>query len=122
MHESLAQNYETGRNGLPGNGDAGSTSAWFVLASLSLYPVAPGSAAHEVGVAFYDRTEVVLNLVEQAATPFVIEVERADTGQSAVGGSLNGASLTVPLITHAQVVSGGKVGLSRGEEPGVWDR
>jgi putative alpha-1,2-mannosidase len=37
----MRKNYSLNPGGLPGNDDMGATSAWFVLASLGLYPVIP---------------------------------------------------------------------------------
>lgn len=36
--------YGTGPSGLPGNGDLGTMSAWYVFAALGIYPQAPGTA------------------------------------------------------------------------------
>jgi putative alpha-1,2-mannosidase len=44
--------------GLPGNDDLGSTSAWFVWMSLGLQPLVPGTAVTAVGVPAFDRVVV----------------------------------------------------------------
>jgi len=39
----MAQLYDTGPGGLPGNDDLGAMSAWYVWAALGLYPAVPGT-------------------------------------------------------------------------------
>ncbi|MEE2047241.1 glycoside hydrolase family 92 protein, partial [Nocardiopsis tropica] len=42
VREIAASQYGTGPSGLPGNDDLGTMSAWYVFASLGLFPQAPG--------------------------------------------------------------------------------
>lgn len=42
VREIIASQYGTGPAGLPGNDDLGTMSAWYVFASLGLFPQAPG--------------------------------------------------------------------------------
>jgi putative alpha-1,2-mannosidase len=40
VHAAVANQFGTGRGGLPGNDDSGGLSAWYVWATLGLFPVA----------------------------------------------------------------------------------
>lgn len=58
--------WSDGPGGLPGNDDLGGLSAWYVWASLGLYPLTPGTPA--VGVARPVFTEVVVRPSRGSAT------------------------------------------------------
>ncbi len=47
-------------NGEPGNDDLGAMSAWFVWASLGLYPSIPGTSTLTVNTPLFDRVEIAL--------------------------------------------------------------
>ena len=55
----LDHKYADSYNGLDGNDDAGTLSAWYVLSALGLYPVA-GSDKYELGAPLFKRAEVDL--------------------------------------------------------------
>ncbi|RFU85684.1 glycoside hydrolase family 92 protein [Streptomyces triticagri] len=50
--------YGTGPGGLPGNDDLGTMSAWYVFASMGLFPQEPGSAAMLYGTPSFERITV----------------------------------------------------------------
>lgn len=50
--------YTLGPNGLPGNDDLGSLSAWYILASIGLYPLTPGTAAMGLSTPAFDTVTV----------------------------------------------------------------
>ena len=45
-------------DGLPGNDDAGATSAWYVLSAAGIYPVSPGDLIYVIGSPVFDRTVI----------------------------------------------------------------
>ncbi|WP_373651663.1 GH92 family glycosyl hydrolase [Schlesneria sp. DSM 10557] len=53
----LANKYGTGANGLDGNDDGGTLSAWYVLSSLGLFPVA-GTDRYELGTLLWNQAEL----------------------------------------------------------------
>ncbi|HEY0982788.1 glycoside hydrolase domain-containing protein, partial [Schlesneria sp.] len=57
----LANKYGTGANGLDGNDDGGTLSAWYVLSSLGLFPVA-GTDRYELGTLLWDQAELKVGL------------------------------------------------------------
>lgn len=115
VHATMADAYGTGRDGLPGNDDAGSTSAWFVLAAAGLYPLAPGDTAWTVTPPLLDRITFVLDPVHQAAATLTIETE----GDGAYIDRIewNGESVDGPTIDHATLVGGGTLRVHLTTEP-----
>lgn len=60
VHRILRENYLDMPDGIPGNDDAGATSAWAVLSMMGLYTVDPTSLAYELIAPSFPR--VVLHL------------------------------------------------------------
>jgi putative alpha-1,2-mannosidase len=55
--------------GLPGNDDLGSTSSWYVLSAMGIYPICPGLPEYTVGVPAFDTLRIHL----QNGRDFVIK-------------------------------------------------
>jgi len=75
-----------GPDGLPGNDDLGATSAWYVWASLGLFPLTPGTSVVGIGPPAFD--EVVVRPSDGAATRIV----RRGTGGHVADVVVDGAS------------------------------
>ncbi len=90
--------YGTGRDGLAGNDDAGTLSAWYVFAALGLYPVA-GSDRYWLGSPMLTRAELAL-----PAGTLVIEAPAASPENVYVTAvTLDGQPLAGPYVTHGQL-------------------
>ena len=113
--------YSSGPDGLPGNDDAGSTSAWLVLSMLGIYPIAPGdgiwtlsaprftSATLHLHPGYYDGGTVRLEVVGDPSTEQYIE-----------SASWNGDPLLEPRIDHTTLAAGGVLEVVLGAEPSTW--
>lgn len=117
----LRHKYSDDEAGLDGNDDGGTLSAWYVLASLGIYPVA-GTDRYELTRPLWQRA--VIRLGDR---PLVITQETGSSSQpgslqdsKAAGGSapsvlpalhaeLNGQILQGTQISHRQLLSGGKL-------------
>lgn len=99
--EIQARIYRTDPDGLPGNDDGGTLSAWFVSSALGFYPVA-GTDRYVVGTALFDRV-VVRPEGDRPATTVIRQQSSADAGQR-VGVLRDGEPFTEPAITHAELV------------------
>jgi len=94
--------YGDGYDGLDGNDDAGTLSAWYVFSALGLYPVA-GSDRYQLGTPLFERAEVKLR-----DHPFVIEAENYAPNHAYVRKVwLNGQPLERTWLRHAEIEQGG---------------
>ena len=110
----LENKYGDGYDGLDGNDDGGTLSAWYVFSALGLYPVA-GSDRYELGAPLFERAEVRLK-----QRPLVIEAENHAANHSyARQVWLNGALLTRTSIRHAEIEAGGVLRFVMGNQPPV---
>jgi predicted alpha-1,2-mannosidase len=115
----VASAYAPTPSGLPGNDDAGATSAWLVFALVGFYPVTPGDGTYWLGSPHFDR--VVIHVDPAKGIDFVIEAKGAGSGAMYVqSATLNGAPLDVPRLSHADIVKGGKLELVMGDAPSTW--
>ena len=94
--------------------DAGTMSAWYVLASMGLYPVAPGVPAYSLHTPLYETATLMLQdgrtfeiRTDNPALPYI---------QSA---ALNGRPLDRAWLAHDEIVRGGTLEFVTGPEPSV---
>jgi predicted alpha-1,2-mannosidase len=57
----LEKNFGDGPEGLPGNDEGGSLSAWVVFSSLGFYPLCPGSGTYALGSPVFRDSKILLN-------------------------------------------------------------
>ncbi len=117
----MDEHFTVEAGGLPGNDDAGSMSAWFVLSALGLYPLAPGSPVYELGSPLVDRATVHLHPQHYDGGTFVIEaVGNSATNVYIQAAELNGTPLKRAWIAHDEIAAGGVLRLTMGPEPSTW--
>ena len=117
----LNKDFTSEPNGLPGNDDAGATSAWYVLAAMGLYPVAPGDGRYDVTSPIFTRVTLQLNPAFYKGETFVIEAPAAGAKNLYIkSATLNGEPLSKPMIEHKTIAAGGKLVLQLGPSPSSW--
>jgi predicted alpha-1,2-mannosidase len=102
-------------DGMPGNDDLGSMSAWYVWSALGFYPVTAGAPVYAVGSPLFEHATI---------TPVgggpVVNVDAP--GASLVGryiqsATIGDASLAKPWFTHGDLLDAGGVSFSMGATP-----
>lgn len=110
----LANRYTAGPEGLPGNDDYGTMSAWYTFGAIGLYPLT-GADYYFVGSPNVDRVrpmleyslcsmvldQAVLNLCGRTITFLAIDNSAENVYVSSV--TLNGAAIDTPFVTHEQL-------------------
>jgi predicted alpha-1,2-mannosidase len=102
-------------DGMPGNDDLGSMSAWYVWSALGFYPVTAGAPVYAVGSPLFEHATITPN----GGGP-VVNVEAP--GASLVGryirsAQLGEASLDKPWFTHEELLGAGGVSFTMGVTP-----
>ncbi|PRP91816.1 Glycosyl hydrolase family 92 [Enhygromyxa salina] len=112
------RHYGPGPDGLPGNDDAGTMSAWYVFASIGLYPL-PGSDGYWITAPIFERVELDLSDAAAPERRLAIVADGAGPGMIYVAGaSFNGVELERPWITWEQLRDeGGTLRLTLSDEP-----
>lgn len=92
VHGLLNKHFTNANDGIPGNDDAGTMSAWVVFAMMGIYPDTPGNTQYQVTVPSFDKTTLTLNANFYNGKKLIIEREGSKTGEIK-DISLNGTSI-----------------------------
>jgi predicted alpha-1,2-mannosidase len=114
----LSEGYRTGRDGLPGNDDAGAMSAWFVWTALGLFPN-PGHDWYYVGAPLFPAATLRL---AGDRTLRITAPGASDTNRYVRSVRLNGRALTGPWVRHQDLLRGGTLAYVLGSKPSTWGR
>ncbi len=109
------ERYDDDPAGLAGNDDAGTLSAWYVLAAAGLFPIA-GTDTYLVGSPRFTR--MTLHLAAGDLT-----IDAPATSEEAIyieAATLDATPITEPRLTHAQLAAGGLLQFDMSKQPGTW--
>jgi predicted alpha-1,2-mannosidase len=107
--------YTAGPDGIPGNDDGGTMSAWLLWSSLGFYPLA-GSDRYVIGAPLFPEAQIAV-----PGGTFTVEAQGvSDTNFYVQSATLNGAALTTPFLHHADLEAGGKLSFVMGPAPSTW--
>lgn len=102
----LSMQYKPTPDGLGGNDDCGQMSAWYMFSSMGFYPVAPGSETYSLGSPSVKSAR--LNL-ENGQTFTIEAINQGDKNVYVQKVLLNDKELTQPIITHSDIMKGGRL-------------
>lgn len=118
VRRALDRNFGVEPDGLPGNDDAGTMSAWFVFSAMGFYPVTPGLPEYRLGSPLFDRVTIHLSDTHHSGETFVIEASGNQSDAVYVrSASLNDQPLTSSTLAHSAITSGGLLRLQMGATP-----
>ena len=108
----LETKYGDRENGLDGNDDGGTLSAWYVLSSLGLFPTA-GTDRYEIGSPIWDRAEIMI----QDKRLTIVAENNAPKSPFVQTVWLNDVLLDRTWIRHHEIAGGGTLKFEMGEAP-----
>ncbi len=110
--------YKNTVEGLVGNEDVGQMSAWYVLAASGLHPVCPGENRYEITSPVFSRIELKLDPQYAKGKTFTIEAKNNSAKNIYIqSAKLNGKPWTKCWISHEQLIAGGILELTMGDQP-----
>lgn len=105
VHEILSTMYSTERGGICGNEDVGQMSAWYILSSLGLYEVEPGSGRYWFGSPLFSEAEI-----DVPGGKFSIVAEGNSSNTPYIDKALlNGKELESRYIDYSDIMKGGEL-------------
>ncbi|MGH2795339.1 MAG: GH92 family glycosyl hydrolase, partial [Actinomycetota bacterium] len=115
--QSLARAYQTlyraTPDGLPGNDDLGTMSAWFVWSALGFYPTIAGAPVYTIGSPLFPRATIRL-----PGGTFTVEAPETSLVNKHIGSAtLNGSPLDATWFTHDAITPGGSIGFAMSSTP-----
>ena len=107
----LLEKYFTDKpDGIPGNDDCGTMSAWAIMSMMGFYPDCPGSPYYTLTTPVFDKVTLHLDKTYYPKGDLVIETHKTQDNQRYINRVLqNGKTLNGFRISHKQLVEGGKL-------------
>jgi len=112
VHWILEKKYAATYDGLDGNDDGGTLSAWYVFGALGFHPV-PGTDRYQLGSPLFPKAELRL----RDGTLSVIASDYAPSRVYVRNVSLNGARLDRWWIRHSEIARGGELRFEMSDTP-----
>ena len=114
VHEIIGREYQPRPDGLSGNDDCGQMSAWLVFSMMGFYPVCPGKPEYALGSPSFPK--LTINL--PGGKTFTIEAEGlSDENIYIQGATLNGEPYDKSILSHSDILAGGRLVLKMGQDP-----
>jgi predicted alpha-1,2-mannosidase len=100
--------------GIPGDEDGGGLSAFYVFSSMGFYQVTPGIPEYQIGSPLFNRVKINL----QNGKSFTVVANNNSKDNIYIqSASLNGKQLSKPVVSHDEIIKGGKLILEMGDKP-----
>lgn len=101
----LDKYFTTQPNGIPGNDDAGTMSAWAIFTMMGFYPDCPGSPEYTLTTPVFDKITIKLDQKYYSKSELVIETERQSEENNRIKSiELNGKKFNKYRISHHDLV------------------
>lgn len=107
VSELLAKYYTASPDGIPGNEDTGTMSAWAIFSMMGLYPDNPGDPSYTLTTPVFDKVTLHLDPKFYPQGDITIETDRTSPSQLYIKSmTLGGKKLNGYRITHKQLIDG----------------
>lgn len=107
VSELLAKYYTARPDGIPGNDDTGTMSAWAIFSMMGLYPDNPGDPSYTLTTPVFDKVTLHLDSKFYPQGDITIETDRTSPSQLYIKSmTLGGKKLNGYRITHKQLIDG----------------
>ena len=117
VNEILNSQYQNAPDGLSGNEDCGQMSAWYVMASMGLYPLVPGQPHYQLSTPKWDAIHLELDSGKS------LDIAAKGTGPYLSSYNLGEEVLAHKqkrYVTHQKLLEGGTWKVERGTVEGLW--
>jgi predicted alpha-1,2-mannosidase len=115
VRRCIEKYFGVGSDGIPGNDDCGTLSAWLVFAMMGFYPDCPGSDTYQLVSPVFERITLTLHPTYHRGKIFVITTPRASNTTNAVriqAMTLNAAPLKEYNMSHTIITNGGHLDIT----------
>jgi predicted alpha-1,2-mannosidase len=95
-------------DGIPGNDDCGTLSAWVIYSMMGIYPICPGDTDYAITAPVFDKITIELDPEFHKGKTFEIRTHRKNEGDLFIDKMiLNGKKNTSYFINHKTISEGG---------------
>lgn len=116
VREVMEKAYNATENGYPGDEDQGQMSSWYVLSTLGIYSVCPGTDQYVIGSPVFNKATITM----EDGKKFVIEANNNSKQNIYIqSATLNGKLFTHNWISHPDIINGGTLHFEMGASPAL---
>lgn len=106
--------YKNTPDGICGNDDFGTLSAWFVFRALGFFPVNASSGIYEIGTPMFETASLDVG----GGKRFTVTAQNASRDNIFIQSArLNGSEFNRTYLTHDDILSGGELEFVMGDAP-----
>ena len=106
--------YNSTERGYPGDEDQGGMSSWYILSSLGIYAVCPGTDEYVIGSPLFKKATITM----ENGNKFVIEANNNSKENLYIqSATLNGRVLDKNFIRYDDIADGGIIRFEMGSQP-----
>lgn len=107
VSELLKKYYTTRPDGIPGNEDTGTMSAWAIFSMIGIYPDNPGDPSYTLTTPAFDKVTLHLDPKFYPNGDITIETDRTSPSQQYIKSvTIGGKKLNGFRLTHRQLMEG----------------
>ena len=118
VHKALKSGYHNAPNGVPGNEDTGTMSAWAIFSMMGFYPVCPGDADYVLTSPVFDKVTIHLDKKFYPKGDLVITSNRNNPDAIYIQNlQVGGKTWKGFTISHQELVNAGTLDYSLGSQP-----
>lgn len=116
IRTSIAELYNSGPKGFPGDEDGGAMSAWYVLSALGFYSVTPGVDQYTIGSPLFNKATITL----ENGNKFTIIANNNNQDNVYIhSATLNGKPYSKNRISHTDIMNGGELNFIMSNQPNM---
>ena len=108
----LDKHFTTKPDGIPGNDDTGTMSAWAVFSMMGFYPDCPGDPSYTLTTPRFDRVEIKLDPKLCEGKESLVITTRGN-GRRIAGITVGGRNFRSYRITHKDLTRSGSINIKR---------
>jgi len=117
LRRALTQLYKPGTDMFPGDEDNGQMSAWFLLSSMGLYSLSPGSTDYRIGSPLFSRVEITLGGGSESKKLIIEANNNGPNNMFVHAVRWNGVALKQNLVPYASLMAGGTLSFDMADKP-----
>ncbi|WP_073119792.1 GH92 family glycosyl hydrolase [Wenyingzhuangia marina] len=105
VQQLVKEYFKNTPDGLPGNDDTGTMSAWLIYSMMGFYPITPGEPNYTITTPMFDKITIELNS-EYYQNKKIVITKETNNNDNIKKIELNGKEFKGYFITHDELVNG----------------
>ncbi|WP_223826678.1 GH92 family glycosyl hydrolase [Flagellimonas sp. S3867] len=107
VSELLSTYFKNAPDGLPGNDDTGTMSAWAVFSMMGIYPISPANPVYAVSIPTFDKITIHLNPKYYNNTS--IQITKEGVQGKLLNMQLDGKKINAHFISHQKLTNASRL-------------